>query len=394
MAWRLDENVVRGEIDNRVRGRVIGRIWLAGLAAPLELDLRGNCEADLAGCRLQFENPSPVPISTRPPTSPIRGSAGVLTAGRKVRVFDIPFDEAYALIKAGGRVPAHLANSLHLEWFGDLCGWVVIESADYRMKVSEPVWSFTVEELTERQRLLDDAPDDFAVRVDLENGAENWAEYRCEQLFRESDVIGERYGELLEKYADHPDRDRIIAHEMGWMWLEGSLDADQAANDEGSVQPASVSEDAWAPDRDNDALDPAREGIDWVRDAERGVLHPIVKRAKDAYLALLAETRARERTTQRDNPGAREFLGCLVNLNGKLAGALGSSVPSPAASDPGLVTALLKQAIALLHDAISVSDTLAGNPILPTKRVVHYRAELFAIREEILELAERLRSGE
>lgn len=31
MAWRLHEHVLRGEIDNRARGRVTGRVWLAGI---------------------------------------------------------------------------------------------------------------------------------------------------------------------------------------------------------------------------------------------------------------------------------------------------------------------------------------------------------------------------
>ena len=30
MAWRIEEAVVRGEIDSRGRGRVTGRIWFAG----------------------------------------------------------------------------------------------------------------------------------------------------------------------------------------------------------------------------------------------------------------------------------------------------------------------------------------------------------------------------
>ena len=33
MAWRFHEHVLRGEIDNRTRGRVTGRIWLAGMDA-------------------------------------------------------------------------------------------------------------------------------------------------------------------------------------------------------------------------------------------------------------------------------------------------------------------------------------------------------------------------
>jgi hypothetical protein len=49
MAWRIDEQVVRGEIDNRERGRVTGKIWFAGRAEPVELQLTGNCWRDLAG---------------------------------------------------------------------------------------------------------------------------------------------------------------------------------------------------------------------------------------------------------------------------------------------------------------------------------------------------------
>ena len=59
MAWRIDEAVTRGEIDNTVEGRTTGRIWLAGRDAPLVLDLEGDCWRDLAGTRLRFENPTP-----------------------------------------------------------------------------------------------------------------------------------------------------------------------------------------------------------------------------------------------------------------------------------------------------------------------------------------------
>ena len=49
MAWRFDEHILRGEIDNRTRGRVTGRLWLSGVAQPLILDLRGDCHPDLRG---------------------------------------------------------------------------------------------------------------------------------------------------------------------------------------------------------------------------------------------------------------------------------------------------------------------------------------------------------
>ena len=147
MAWRFDEHILRGEIDNRTRGRVTGRLWLAGVEGPLVLDLRGDCHPDLTGCFLTFENPRPVPMTTRPPAAIQRGDAGDITAARKVRVFDIPFEEAYAMLTAGGTPPEHMANSLYLEWSSDLGGRMVIESSDYRLQVSAPAWRFTAEEL-------------------------------------------------------------------------------------------------------------------------------------------------------------------------------------------------------------------------------------------------------
>ena len=35
MALRIHESVVRGEIDNRVRGMVRGKIWIEGRAQPV-----------------------------------------------------------------------------------------------------------------------------------------------------------------------------------------------------------------------------------------------------------------------------------------------------------------------------------------------------------------------
>src|SRR6187549_1544371 len=46
-----------------------------------------------------------------------------------------------------------------------------------------------------------------------------WDEYDWERFLQEQDRKTERYMELLEKYLDHPDRDQIIAREMGWTHL-------------------------------------------------------------------------------------------------------------------------------------------------------------------------------
>ena len=57
MAFRIHDSVVRGEIDNRVKGSVRGKIWVEGRAEPVTLELKGNAWPDLAGCLLTFTNP-------------------------------------------------------------------------------------------------------------------------------------------------------------------------------------------------------------------------------------------------------------------------------------------------------------------------------------------------
>src|SRR3977135_2020788 len=46
-----------------------------------------------------------------------------------------------------------------------------------------------------------------------------WDEYEWERFLQQQDHKTERYMELLEKYLDHPQRDQIIAREMGWTQL-------------------------------------------------------------------------------------------------------------------------------------------------------------------------------
>lgn len=48
-----------------------------------------------------------------------------------------------------------------------------------------------------------------------------WDEYDWERFLQQQDYKTEKYMELLEKYLDDPDRDQIIAREMGWTQLLG-----------------------------------------------------------------------------------------------------------------------------------------------------------------------------
>ena len=134
VAFRIHDSVVRGEIDNRVKGIVRGKLWLQGSAEPLTLELTGNAHADLAGCLLTFTNrQKPVPMRDPGDLRLLqRGTIGDLTASRKVRVPAVPMEEFLNWPEGKGQPPSRWANCLYLEWFSEANGRVVVESVGLR----------------------------------------------------------------------------------------------------------------------------------------------------------------------------------------------------------------------------------------------------------------------
>ena len=112
MAWRIHERVSKGEIDNRRRDHVRGQIWLVGRDKPIRLDLSGNCLRDLAGCFVKFENPQAKPAADEDVALADKqsGVAGEITASRRVRVFDVPLEEALRITREGKAPPEHMGN--------------------------------------------------------------------------------------------------------------------------------------------------------------------------------------------------------------------------------------------------------------------------------------------
>jgi hypothetical protein len=144
MAWRIDAQIVRGEIDNRTPGLVTGKLWLIGRDEAVELKLEGNPWRDLAGHVLKFTNPEPKPGTGGDLASWQKGVVGDMTASRKVRVPDCSEDELVEFFKTKQPFPWHWGNSLYLEWFSETNGRVVIESAQYQLELdAEPAWILT-----------------------------------------------------------------------------------------------------------------------------------------------------------------------------------------------------------------------------------------------------------
>jgi hypothetical protein len=377
MAWRIEENVIRGEIDNRTSGRVYGKVWLAGRNDPLVLELTGNCHKDLAGCRLTFTNPAAKADDRLTLAANQRGAVGDMTAARKVRVIE---DFDYLAMKRGKKFPEHLANCLYLEWFSEANGRVVIESTAYQISVGEPVWRLAPDEEIRQHEANADAMRSFMERAagaldPREEAAYDGTpkdEFEWELFLRASDRRTTKLGELMEKYHDHPDRERVIAREMGWTVIEEMLDAEAEFG---------VEEE---PDNPDDA---GLEESEPVKMDEDPIRHPLVARLinRSATLMELAGER-------RDND-LEEMVGSFIAVGPKIAGALGIVRPGRKLDSEfnGLVVAKLKRAIGELSRAINAASRLKERKAELPFSINEWVTEMLETRQEILALMNEFR---
>jgi hypothetical protein len=422
MPWKIEDSVVRGEVDNRQKGRITGRLWLHDRAEPLELDLQGNACPDLAGCRLTFENHGrtyPLPRETAFQTRQV-GSAGDLTASRKVHKRPTPpaettapetapdprdapepptpFPDAEAALVTDPPAARTVANGLYLEWYSEAEGRVVLEATDYRMHISPPSWRLTPEE--ESQRQIASAAAFASFLEQLTGNIERlrheppkdrvWDEFDYEKLLRESDARTDKLTELYEKYGDRPDLERIIAREMGWTWLEEALEhePDRPGSSDLELDPD------LDPDLDPESADldpdPATEGVDWVRTDDGYPSHPLSLRVFESSLDLRRQCEEAGRGRSED-PAVDLLISEFQITGAKLAGALNGLAYGRELQDGAFVVATLKRALSHLHRAQEGLAAVTNQKLLPPQLCDSTRTEFFAVREEILRLMQEFR---
>jgi hypothetical protein len=397
MAFRIHDSVERGEIDNRIKGTVRGRIWINGFPEPLSLELKGNAHPDLAGCLLTFQNPlKALPLSPAEALNPVqRGSVGDLTASRKVRVPALPMEQFLDWPKEKGRPPARWANCLYLEWFSQANGRVVIESADYDLTISEPEWRLTPAEEDERARQAATGMDNFTRKltdaIDAQKRGQKdpdveWDEHDYEKFLKESDARTTKYMELLDKYGDSAEAEEKIAREMGWLGESTPQEAEAEVRHMEELNRA-CEEDLYVP---SPKPDPAREGIDWIRLEDGDIVHPLQHRCSESMLKFWkqADTMGMEKLQDHD---LGQFIFEFQTTVAKLAGALNSIAEGRGCLDAALTVAFLKRALDHLHKSQAGLEAVAPKGFLPEKTVSDARKELFEIREGILKLMDEFR---
>lgn len=393
MAWRIDEAVTRGEIDNRTEGRTFGRIWLAGREEPLQLRLDGDCWRDIAGSLLTFENPEPKQDSEALGLAlEQNGIVGDMTASRKCRVPAVPEEDFQRLYQNEEEVPCEWRNVLYLEWFSEINGRVVIESHRFRLRVTPHEWTMDEDE-EEAQKLANlHAMRDFMAQVirrretpegEYEPEVE-LDEFAWEERLKESDRLTDAYQEVLEKYMDDVDSERKEAFVMGWDGLLDAL-AEREEEEDEEVEDEEFSAGTGFDGGDDEGEmfedeDPLNE------DDEED--HPLQIKARE--LALRAMD-----VVQRDaGPGtpAYRVVSLLLQVSGKLAAALNGR-GSGYEPETGYVLALLKRCLNWLNEAVGACQELmaAEEDADQLAALAHIRSSAFEIRDGITELRRELK---
>jgi hypothetical protein len=377
MAWRIADNIVRGEIDNRTPGLVQGKIWLAGIEVPLTIKLIGNGHKDLAGCKLTFSNPAPKVDPGLTLKADQTGTVGDMTAARKVRVID---NLDYEALTDNQPFSEHMANLLYLEWFSDTNGRIVIESTDYEIEIGEPVWRISPEDESRQleanaeamQSFMDQITESFDPREEAAYNGDPKDEFEWELFLRASDRRSTKLGELLEKYNGHPDRDRLIARGMGWKEIEEMLDAQAESSEE---------------EEEDEALEFDETDEEEIARAERPIRHPLVTRIIDRSVEL-----SRLTENQRDDD-INEMVDSYMVVGPKIAGALtiGDSELAPALNMSGLVVAKLKRAIGELSRALTAAERLRESKRQLPFSIDDWITEMLETRQEILALMDDFR---
>jgi hypothetical protein len=381
MAWRIEKAVAHGEIDNTVEGHTTGRIWLVGREEPLILSLDGDCWRDLAGTRLEFENPSPMasPEAQALDTDQ-SGIIGDMTASRKNRVPTVSDDKIAELYQNNLEIPCVWRNTLYLEWFSEINGRVVIESAFFRMTISDHEWQMD-EDSEEAQKLANlNAMRDFMAQIIQRRDPDNTEpehpveldEFAWEERLKESDRLTDAYQEVMEKYNDDSNSEQKEAFVMGW---DGLLDALAERDEKGGFDESYHEEDELL----------ESEGDETFDDDDN---HPIQVRAQELSV------RAMDVLQQDDGPDSPsdQLISNLLQVSGKLAGVLHGR-ENGHEPEAGFVLAVLKRCLNWLNEAIGACQILINKEKDRDQLAAlnHILTSAFEIRQEIVELRRQIK---
>ena len=241
----------------------------------------------------------------------------------------------------------------------------------------------------------------------FESGGEErvWDEYDWERFLQQQDRKTEKYMELLEKYLDDPNRDQIIAKEMGWHHLLDENGKDWGANldnlfgqREGAPQGADKEEDEddLEDDEDEDDLDEDEDDLDdededdldddLEEDEEedkaegRYDRHPLYQAA--SALSVFIDQVFDEQDPAAQHPAVVRLTTSATLANVKLAAALSDDD----VDELGMSIAYLKRALKAVTNALDATTQCEQQKLVDEPLAHELRGRVFQVRDGIISL--------
>ena len=233
-----------------------------------------------------------------------------------------------------------------------------------------------------------------------------WDEYDWERFLQQQDRKTEKYMELLEKYLDDPNRDQIIAREMGWHHLldengkdwtadldvlftasetraakEANGDEDDADAETEDEDEDEFEDDDLADDEDDEDLDDEDDEDDETAKAvSRHDNHPLYQAA--SALAVYVDGVFDEHDPIAQHPAVVRLMTSSTLANVKLAAALSDDD----VDELGMTIAYLKRALKAVTNALDASAQCQQEQLIDHEGIQDLRARIFQVRDGIISL--------
>ena len=201
-----------------------------------------------------------------------------------------------------------------------------------------------------------------------------WDEYDWERFLQQQDRKTEKYMELLERFIDDPNRDQIIAREMGWYHL---LDKD---GEKWVENVDSLFDEEFAEDMEDDDT-PSENG-----DEDGYEVHPLYQAS--FALTIWIDQLFEELGDAQNKPAAVKLSTHSAVASAKLAAALSDDD----VDEIGMTIAYLKRALKAVMTALEAAVQLRKEVRLGEEKYATLNQRLFQIRDGIILLMGEYRS--
>jgi len=207
-----------------------------------------------------------------------------------------------------------------------------------------------------------------------------WDEYDWERFLQQQDRKTEQYMELLERYMDDPNRDQIIAREMGWYHLLDK-DGEKWAENVDSLFEEELQAVEEQASEESDAAFLEQQG-----EGESFEVHPLYRASFD--LTVWIDQMFEELGEGQNQAAAVKLSTQAAIASAKLAAALSDDD----VDEIGMTIAYLKRALKAIIIALEAMVQLRRETIIDSERFTALNQRLFQIRDGIIELMGQFRA--